>query len=62
MPINPCRECQMMDQDKNNAVCFKCEKRIRYVASLEVFMSYPVSISEEIAFCPLHGQTGSLFA
>jgi hypothetical protein len=29
MPINPCRECKMMDQDKNNAVCLKCENRVR---------------------------------
>ncbi|MFZ0134024.1 MAG: hypothetical protein WAK95_15905 [Desulfobacterales bacterium] len=62
MPINPCRECQMMDQDKNNAICRKCDKRFRYVVSLEAFMSYPVSTSEEIAFCPLHGLTGRLFA
>lgn len=62
MPINPCRQCQMLDQDKNNAVCLKCDKRLRYVASLETLMSYPVSTSEEIAFCPLNGQTGRLFA
>ena len=43
MPINPCRECKMMDQDKNNVVCLKCEKRVRYVVRIEAAMSYPFS-------------------
>ena len=60
MPINPCRECQMMDQDKNNAVCMKCEKRVRYVASLEAVKSCPASIGEEAAFSPPRGLTRNL--
>ena len=61
MPINPCRECQMMEQDKNNAVCLKCEKRVLYVVSLEVSMRYPFSNAEEAAFSPLRGLTPELF-
>ena len=60
MPINPCRECQMMDQDKNNAVCLKCEKRFRYVANLEAAMSCPASSAEEAAFSPPRGLTRNL--
>ena len=43
MPINPCRECKMKDKDKNNAICLKCEKRVRYVVRIEAAMSYPFS-------------------
>jgi hypothetical protein len=62
MPINPCRECKMMDQDKNNVVCLKCEKRVRYVASLGAAMSYPFSNAEKVAFLPLTGLNRSLFS
>jgi hypothetical protein len=62
MPINPCRECKMMDQDKNNAICLKCEKRVRYVVSLGAAMSYPFSNAEEAAFLPLTGLNRSLFS
>ncbi len=62
MPINPCRECQMMDQDKNKAVCLKCEKRVRYVASLEAAMSYPFSSAEEADFSPLRGLNQSFLS
>ena len=60
MPINPCRECLMVDQDKNNVVCLKCEKRVRYVSRLEASMSCPCSNAEEAAFSPLRGLTRNL--
>jgi len=62
MPINACRECKMKDKDKNNAICLKCEKRVRYVVSLEAAMSYPFSNAEEAAFLPLTGLNRSLFS
>jgi hypothetical protein len=62
MPINPCRECKMMDQDKNNAVCLKCEKRIRYVAGLEAAMGYPFSNAEVADFSPLRGLNQSFLS
>jgi hypothetical protein len=45
----------MIHQDKNNAVCVKCEKRVRYVASLEAAMGYPAASAEDSAASPLHG-------
>ncbi|MEJ2473403.1 MAG: hypothetical protein P8Y74_05900 [Desulfobacterales bacterium] len=62
MPISPCRECKMMDQDKNNAICLKCEKRVRYISSHEATTSYPFSDAEEAAFSPLRGLTRSFFS
>jgi hypothetical protein len=62
MPINPCRKCQMMDQDKNNAVCLKCEKRVHYVANLEAALGCPFSNAEEAAFLPLTVLNRSVFS
>jgi hypothetical protein len=52
----------MMDQDKNNAICLKCEKRVRYISSHEATTSYPFSDAEEAAFSPLRGLTRSFFS
>ena len=52
----------MMDQDKNNAICLKFEKRMRYVVSLGAAMNYPFSNAEEAAFLPLTGLNRSLFS
>jgi hypothetical protein len=62
MPINPCRECKMMDQDKNNAICLKCEKRVRYVVSLGAAMNYPFSNAEVADFSPLRGLNPSFLS
>lgn len=62
MLLSPCRECKMMDQNKNNAICLKCEKRVRYVVSLGAAISYPFSYAEEAAFLPLTGLNRSLFS
>ena len=35
MKRHPCRECPMLDQDKNNPTCRSCNKRLQYVAELE---------------------------
>ena len=52
----------MMDQDKNNAFCLNCEKRVRYVASLEAGLSYPFSNAEEASFSLLRGLNRSFFS
>lgn len=52
----------MMDQDKNNAVCLRCEKRVHYVASIEAAMNCPASSAEEAAFSPLRGLTRSFIS
>lgn len=35
MQCHPCRECPMLDQDKNNPTCRDCNKRLQYVDQLE---------------------------
>jgi hypothetical protein len=47
MNSNPCLCCEMIDEDKNNATCIRCEKRITYVAHLERTLVYCPSLSEE---------------
>jgi hypothetical protein len=34
MRANPCRSCPLMDQDKNNHTCLRCDKRVQYVQAL----------------------------
>jgi len=47
MNTNPCLCCEMIDEDKNNAICIRCDKRIKYVAHLERSLVYCPSVSEE---------------
>jgi uncharacterized paraquat-inducible protein A len=54
MSINPCRQCKHMNKDKNNAVCLRCDKRLRYVAILEAAMGFTISSAEEAGYSPLH--------
>lgn len=32
--INPCRECDLKDQDKNNPTCMSCSKRVAYCSAI----------------------------
>jgi hypothetical protein len=43
-----------MNKDKNNAVCLRCDKRLRYVAILEAAMGFTISSAEEAGYSPLH--------
>ena len=47
MNTNPCLCCEMINEDKNNATCMRCDRRIRYVENLERTLSYCPSASEE---------------
>jgi len=35
MNCHPCRECPMLEKDKNNPTCRDCNKRLQYVDQLE---------------------------
>ncbi len=35
MRINPCRSCPLIDADKNNATCLRCDKRVQYIRHLD---------------------------
>lgn len=40
MNSNPCLECHLKSQDKNNRICMYCDKRFDYVSHLESELSY----------------------
>jgi hypothetical protein len=40
MQHHPCRECAMLEQDKNNATCRDCNKRLQYVNELELQLNF----------------------
>jgi hypothetical protein len=35
MRINPCRSCPLIDEDKNNLTCLRCDKRVAYIQDLD---------------------------
>ena len=55
MQRHPCRECHMLDKDKNNPTCSRCKKRTQYVEELERRLDFsrcsdtgPVSLGAEL--------------
>jgi hypothetical protein len=43
MKNNPCLACRMRDEDKNNSLCRKCERRVDYVQQLEEELNFSMS-------------------
>jgi hypothetical protein len=46
MKSNPCRLCQLKDQDKNNQICMHCVKRLDYVSFIERELSFGMTNAE----------------
>jgi hypothetical protein len=44
--INPCRSCDLVESDKNNATCLNCRRRVAYVARLDRDLHFSVSRPE----------------
>ena len=47
MKSNPCRQCELKNQDKNNQICMNCDKRLEYVSHLERGLSYEITNTEQ---------------
>ena len=47
MKSNPCRQCELKNQDKNNQICMNCDKRLEYVSHLERGLSYAITNTEQ---------------
>jgi hypothetical protein len=53
MDTNPCLCCEMINEDKNNDTCTRCDRRVRYVEKLERTLRCCPSNSEEGECCVL---------
>jgi hypothetical protein len=53
MTHNPCKKCSKVNEDKNNSVCRKCEKRLLYVTHLEQAFGSPAAGTNSDAFVQL---------
>lgn len=40
MKHNPCLDCRLRDEDKNNNRCLECQKRVDYVHQLELKLNF----------------------
>lgn len=47
MKTNPCLQCQLKNQDKNNSMCMQCNKRLEYVSYLERELNFAKTNSEQ---------------
>jgi hypothetical protein len=47
MKSNPCRQCELKNQDKNNQICMYCESRIEYVSHLEMELNFSMTNTEQ---------------
>jgi hypothetical protein len=47
MKSNPCLQCQLKSQDKNNPLCLHCHKRLDYVCHLERALNFAQVNPEE---------------
>ena len=47
MKSNPCRQCELENQDKNNQICMRCDKRLDYVSHLERELSFGMTNTEQ---------------
>lgn len=51
--LNPCRQCPRGNQDKNNAQCRTCRKRLAYVRQLTVDLEFSAALAVDHGY-PLH--------
>lgn len=47
MKSNPCLQCQLKNQDKNNQICMHCNKRLDYVSHIEKELSFAMTNTEQ---------------
>jgi hypothetical protein len=47
MKSNPCLQCQLKNQDKNNQMCMYCNKRLDYVRYIEKELSFAMTHNEQ---------------
>jgi hypothetical protein len=47
MNANPCLDCSMKDQDKNNERCLHCKKRVQYVEELAIQLNFSASYADD---------------
>ena len=52
MKSNPCRRCELKNQDKNNQICMHCDKRLGYVNHLERELNFAMTNTEERSLSP----------
>jgi len=43
MKPNPCLQCQLINQDKNNQLCMYCHKRLDYVRHPEKELNFSMT-------------------
>jgi hypothetical protein len=51
--ISPCRQCPRGHQDKNNAQCQKCRKRLAYLQRLTRELEFSAAVTVDHGY-PLH--------
>lgn len=51
--LNPCRQCCLGNQDKNNSQCRACEKRMAYVRQLACELEFSAAAVVDNGY-PLH--------
>jgi hypothetical protein len=47
MKSNPCRQCELKNQDKNNQICIYCDRRLDYVSYLEMELNFAMTNTEQ---------------
>jgi hypothetical protein len=47
MKSNPCRQCELKSQDKNNQICMYCNERLDYVRYLEGELNFSMTNTEQ---------------
>jgi hypothetical protein len=47
MISNPCRQCELKNQDKNNQMCMHCDERLDYVSHLEGELSFGMTNNDQ---------------
>jgi hypothetical protein len=52
MKSNPCLQCQLGNQDKNNQMCMSCHKRIDYVNHLDRELNFVMTNTGERSQSP----------
>jgi hypothetical protein len=47
MRPNPCRQCHLKNQDKNNQICVCCDKRLAYINHIDRALNFAVTNTGE---------------
>ncbi|MGD2023248.1 MAG: hypothetical protein PVI18_08725 [Desulfobacterales bacterium] len=47
MRRNPCRQCYLKNQDKNNHMCTYCDKRLAYINHIDRALNFTITNTEE---------------